>query len=192
MIHSTVNLRSLYSLCTARWAWGMVFVSTRTQTCRAAVSRKKPSIVCRWSFAVAETTISRTGLRFSGSATDTWTSPPRMSRSEWIMLQELKHVVELEIMNCEAETGLMRRCINNREKSEIEGGWQISGLHIHKGQTIHYWMERRQEKKNDVRVERSVLEIALAFIFEEKNRNWCKGWSGRKQGEVGWRWNKCE
>lgn len=79
-----------FSLCAARWAWGMVFDSTRTQMCPAAVSRKKPLIVYRWNFAVAETTTSRTGLRFSGSATDTWTLPPRMSRSEWIVLQGLR------------------------------------------------------------------------------------------------------
>lgn len=60
----------------------MVFDSTRTQMYLAAVFRKRPSTVCRWSFSVVEITTSRIGLKFSGSATDTWTSPPRKSRSE--------------------------------------------------------------------------------------------------------------
>lgn len=78
---SNISFMAFFSV---RWAWKTASASTRTQMCRAAVSRRRPSIVCRWSFAAAETTTSRTGLRFSGSITDTWTSPPKKSRSEWI------------------------------------------------------------------------------------------------------------
>lgn len=72
---------SLFSL-QFRWVWETASVSTRTQTCQDAVFKRRPSIVCKWSFAAVETTTSKTGLKFSGSTTDIWISPPKKSRSE--------------------------------------------------------------------------------------------------------------
>lgn len=112
-----------YLSLSARWVWETASVSTRTRTCRAAVSRKRPSIACRWSFAAVETTTSRTGSRSSGSITDTWTSPPKTWRSEWMARRGRLKVKGTR--NCEREwAALIRRAdreseewINSRDKS---------------------------------------------------------------------------
>lgn len=150
-----------FSLFNVRWDWGMGSASTRTQTCPAAVFKRRPLIVCRWSSAAVETTTSRTGLRFSGSAIDIWTSPPRTSRSEWMMIHRKKE------KNDEGYTA--KRSKENRGLHE----WEISRFHIQKGQTI--CQREKERERNDIKGRGRLLKIDLAFTFEENDRHRWKG-----------------